>query len=311
MGFDADLVAYVHWALHLKGLSENTIRVRVPLLQRLHLFLGFPLRDAQPGHLLRFERLAIAGRSPETRRSYVVTIRAFYRWCLTTGILSDDPSTLLTIPVVPKHLPRPISEDDLALALGAARPKMRAILVLAAYAGLRAIEISGLEWTDVHREQDGTMYIHVRRGKGKKERNVEVGETVIKALQAHGFRRRGPIFLGSNGGAMDARSVSRSCNRFLEHHGIDATLHQLRHRFGTVGYQLTRDLRLIQEQMGHSSPQTTAGYSRVSADAARRLVMALDALSLPAFPTTPLQRKEEPYPARGGEVGLQVGPVQR
>lgn len=279
-GYDADLLEYVHWARHIRGLSDNTIRVRLDFLQRLHIFLGRPLREAAPGHLLRFERLAIAGRSPETRRAYVCHIRAFYRWALTASLVTDDPSTLLTIPVVPRHRPRPIEEDDLAIALTAARPKMRAMLILAAYAGLRSVEIAGLDWPDLRRETDGSSYLHVRNGKGSKERTVEVGSAVIGALQAHGVQRRGPMFLGLDGQRMDAKSVSRSANRFLRRHGIEATMHQLRHRYGTMAYQLSRDLRMVQEQMGHASPTTTAGYTRTSAEAAARMVAALDQLAV-------------------------------
>jgi integrase/recombinase XerC len=282
-GIDADLMEYVHWARSIRGLSDNTIRVRLDFLQRLHTFIGLPLRDAEPGHLLRFERIAIGGRAPETRRAYVCHIRAFYRWAHDSRIVTEDPSTLLTLPVIPRHLPRPIDEDDLAVALNAARPKMRAILTLGAFAGLRSIEIAGLDWSDLRRETDGAAFIHVRKGKGGKERMVEVGQMVIMALQAYGIKRRGPMFLGLDGRQIDAKSVSRSANRHLARHGVEATMHQLRHRYGTIAYQLSHDLRMVQEQMGHASPQTTAGYTRASAEAAARMVAAMDDME-PARP---------------------------
>ena len=55
-------------------------------------------------------------------------------------------------------------------------------------------------------------------------------------------------------------------------------MHQLRHRYGTMAYQLSRDLRMVQEQMGHASTITTAGYTRPSAEAAARMVAAMDGL---------------------------------
>jgi integrase/recombinase XerC len=280
-GIDRDLLEYVYWARSIRGLSDNTIRVRMDLLYRLSLATGRPLRTLSPADLQRFERMAIAGRSAETRRAYCCHLRAFYRWLKTTEVITTDPSAVLTIPVVPRHLPRPIAEDDLADALEAARPKMRAMLTLAAYAGLRCIEIAGLDWADLHREQDGSTYIHVRKGKGAKERNVEVGQVVVNALRAYGIKRRGHMFLGLDGKAMDARSVSRSGNRYLANRGVHATMHQLRHRFGSMAYQLSRDLRMVQEQLGHASPQTTAGYARPSADAAARMIALMDRLPGP------------------------------
>jgi site-specific recombinase XerC len=280
-GLDVDLLEYVHWARNSRGLSDNTIRVRLDLLHRLSVFTGERLRDLEPGHLLRFEKLAIAGKAAETRRAYVCHLRAFYRWAKQTGIVSEDPATMLTLPVVPKHLPRPIAEDDLAVALDSARPKMRAMLTLAGYAGLRCVEIAGLDWSDLHRDTNGAMYLHVRKGKGAKERRVEIGNTVLQALQAYGIKRRGPMFRGMEGGPIDARSVSRSGNRFLARHEIPATMHQLRHRYATIGYQLSQDLRMLQEQLGHSSPNSTAIYTRPSAEAAVRMVAAMDKLPRP------------------------------
>lgn len=300
-GIDADLMEYVHWARSVRGLSDNTIRVRLDLLQRLHTHIGIPMRDAEPGHLLRFERLAIAGRSPETRRAYVCHIRAFYRWAVHTRIVEHDPSALLTLPIVPRHLPRPIAEDDLAVALNSARPKMRAVLVLAAYAGLRCIEIAGLDWSDFRREPDGTAFLHVRKGKGAKERTVEVGRTVVQSLQAYGVKRRGPMFRGLDGQALDAKSVSRAANKHLARHGVQATMHQLRHRYGTVAYQLSRDLRMVQNQMGHASPETTAGYTRVAADAAARMVAAMDELEV----KPPRRRPQAPAPRPDPEAATQ------
>lgn len=277
---DADLLDYCFWATNVRGLSENTVRVRLDFLHRLSEFTGVNLRDVEPHHLLRFEKVAIAGRAAESRRAYVCHLRAFYRWARCTGLIEHDPTEVLTLPVVPQHLPRPIEEDDLADALDTARPKMRAMLTLAAFAGLRCCEIATLDWSDFRREPDGTAFIVVRKGKGSKQRTVEAGRTVVQALQIYGPKRRGPMFLGQDGAQIGARSVSSSINRFLRVHGIDATAHQLRHRFGTIGYQLSKDLRMLQEQMGHASPNTTAGYARPSADAAARMVALMDALPL-------------------------------
>src|SRR5690349_12449418 len=247
-GYDPTLLDYCFWARDVRGLSDNTIRVRMDLLHRLHQYAGAPLRDLQPGHLLGFERVAIAGRSAETRRAYSCHLRAFYRWAVQTGVVSEDPSTMLTLPQIPSHLPRPIEEDDLALALESARPKMRTMIVLAAWAGLRCCGVAALDWCDFHREPAGSTLLHVR-GKGDRARRVGVGQQVVSALQAYGPRRRGAMFIGQDGRKIEAKSVSRSISRYLRRQGVDATAHQLRHRYGTVAYQLSRDLRMVQMQM--------------------------------------------------------------
>lgn len=87
------------------------------------------------------------------------------------------------------------------------------------------------------------------------------------------------MFLGLDNHQIEPKSVSRAGNRHLAPHGIEATMHQLRHRYGTVAYQLSQDLRMVQDQMRHASPQTTAAYTRTSAKAAARMVAAMDSLA--------------------------------
>lgn len=278
---DTDLIAYCAWARNVRGLADTTLRVRWDVLSRLHDYIGKPLREAHDGNLLDFERVAIAGKSAETRRSYACHIRALYRWMVKTGVITSDPSTLLTLPKVPRHLPRPIAEDDLARAMQTARPKMRVMLTLASYAGLRCVEIAGLDWEDLHRDGPETV-LHVRSAKGGNERMVQVGETVMQALRGYGIKRRGPMFIGQDGRKMTADSVSRVGNAYLKRNDIPATMHQLRHRFGTVAYQVSRDIRMVGDMMGHRSPTTTAIYTRPSAEAASRMVAAMDELANPA-----------------------------
>jgi len=73
--------------------------------------------------------------------------------------------------------------------------------------------------------------------------------------------------------------VSQHGSQFFESIGVDCTMHQLRHWFGTKTYRECQDLRTVQELMGHASPVTTAIYTAISPTRARA---AVDALALPA-----------------------------
>lgn len=63
---DFDLIEHLRWGRTLRGLAENTLRVRSDVCLRLHAFIGVPLRQAEPGHLLRFEAACIADRFAQT-----------------------------------------------------------------------------------------------------------------------------------------------------------------------------------------------------------------------------------------------------
>ncbi|MDP9461052.1 MAG: tyrosine-type recombinase/integrase [Actinomycetota bacterium] len=273
---DPDLGAYLTWAAELRGLRPNTIRVRGDVLGRIPDQTGKQLRDLTEADLLLWERNFLTGRAPETRRAYLSHMRAWFAWAVKTKLVDQDPTPCLTQPKLMRGLPRPVCEADLRLAVEKARPKMRLMILLGAFCGLRCQEIAGLHWSDLHTTSEGTVLL-VREGKGGKERVVPVPGVVIEAMVAHGRRRSGPMFYGMDAAQMDAKSVSRSLNRFFQRNGLAFTAHQLRHRYATTGYQLTKDIRLMQEMLGHSSPQTTARYTAFDKSGVADMVERMDA----------------------------------
>jgi integrase/recombinase XerC len=71
--------------------------------------------------------------------------------------------------------------------------------------------------------------------------------------------------------------ISHLANEHLHECGVAASLHQLRHRFATQAYQASRDLRAVQSMMGHTRPETTAGYAAFDQPAAAAAVEAIPA----------------------------------
>jgi integrase len=158
------------------------------------------------------------------------------------------------------------------MAIRAARPQMRAMLSLAAFAGLRCQEIAGLDRDDII---EAKGLIRVRMGKGGKERTVPVHPDVMEALRCLPLPRTGAIFVRPRGGRFSAHWMSATINAYLKEAGINAAAHQCRHWFGTEIYASTHDIRITQELMGHQSPTTTAGYIAYSHVAAAAAVATL------------------------------------
>ena len=204
------------------------------------------------------------GLSPRTRYHWISHIHAFYSWAVRHGRLPLDPTTLLPRPKLPKLLPRPICDADLAVSLDCSHGHLHAWIALASFCGLRCAEIAGLDAADI---LDGGHLIRVY-GKGSKERIVPLHTVAAEALGNAGARRSGPIWPT----APTPAEVSKQIATYHRGLGIDATAHQLRHWYGTKLYQATRDLRLVQEMMGHASPNTTAGYAAFDQSTARAAV---------------------------------------
>jgi integrase/recombinase XerC len=139
------------------------------------------------------------------------------------------------------------------------------------------MEVAGLHWSDIV-VADGNTWLTVRNGKGRKDRQVPVGEVVLRALRRHGTRARGPVFLGREGKGMAAHSVSQVINDHLRRCGVSATSHKLRARYATQAAQVL-DTSLVAELCGWESLETARHYVRPDRERAARLVRALDRLA--------------------------------
>ncbi len=142
----------------------------------------------------------------------------------------------------------------------------RALVELVYSAGLRSAEAVGLDLGDVDFEQE---LVHVRRGKGGKERVVPLGEEAAVWLARY-LREARPalakgandaLFLSTRGRRLDTSTLRR----------IVPHPHRLRHAFATHLLEGGADLRTIQELLGHSSLSTTQVYSHVDPRHLRRV----------------------------------------
>ena len=141
-----------------------------------------------------------------------------------------------------------------------------ALLEILYACGLRSAEAVALDLGDVDFEREA---VHVRGGKGGKDRVVPLGEEA--ALRLTRYLREGrptlargaldAVFLSARGRRLDTSTVRR-----LLHHP-----HRLRHAFATHLLEGGADLRTIQELLGHASLSTTQVYSHVDARRLRRV----------------------------------------
>jgi integrase len=154
------------------------------------------------------------------------------------------------------------------------------MLVLAGWEGLRAMELAGLDRADVL--DLAVPPVMLIRGKGGRERVVPLSPIVLAELDRYGLPRDGPVFPRRDGqpGTNSATRISNIVSTYLHEAGLPFTLHQCRHRFGTEMYRNSRDLRMVQEMMGHAGPTTTSGYvafsPRTAWEAVQRITGQLD-----------------------------------
>jgi integrase len=247
-----DVIAPFALWLTAGGASEGTVALRSAHLRRFG--KRADLETATAGDIVAW--LGDPGLKPSTRHSYRASVRMFYRWMRLTGRREDDPTEGTRSIPVPRAQPRPAADDAVRDALAKATQEDRLALMLAALAGLRRAEIAGLHADDI----DDTG-IRVT-GKGGVVRTVPIHPLLMRELKPWAARG-GYLFRGRDGrGPVSADAMGRRISRLL-----DTGAHSLRHKFASDAYRGTRDIRAVQELLGHASVATTQVYVAVDGDA--------------------------------------------
>lgn len=239
-----------------RGLTCGTIDKRIGIVYRWIEFVGDPF-GADWRDVDRFVD-ASNMRAATSRYAAVSHLHAFYLWAQRCELCDHDPTILVERPRIGTALPRPVHDTDLAFALTVATGTTRAALCLAAFCGLRCVELARLRWADVDAL---TIRVH---GKNDRERVLPMPPAVVAALD--GLERVGPHVLEGwqSGDRAPGRVASYRIRRFFQSIGSAATAHQLRHWCATRAYATSKDLGVVQDYLGHVSPATTRIYARLN-----------------------------------------------
>jgi len=184
----------------------------------------------------------------------------------------------------PKTLPSVLSPQEVAALLAAAEPRRERVLLQVAYGcGLRLEELVHLQVGDI---DSARMVVHVRLGKGQKDRLVPLSARLLAELRAY-WRRCRPrtwLFAGTRAERpLCGGSVQRLFARVKVRAGLSkpCSLHTLRHSFATHLLEAGVDLRTLQALLGHTSLETTARYLHVSTQKLQQVPSLLDLLGVP------------------------------
>jgi len=159
------------------------------------------------------------------------------------------------------------------------------IIDIALSAGLRASEICNLKIKDLHIGK-GESSIFVENGKGNKNRLVVVGDKLKKHLKEFiKWKKtvREPVdpesflFISERGPKMTLSAIQKRFKGRVRGAGLGEqySIHSARHTYGTMLYRNTKDLRMVQKQLGHSSSQVTEVYADVMSEDTEKAVNAL------------------------------------
>ncbi len=180
-----------------------------------------------------------------------------------------------------KKLPVVLSQREATKLLQVVENIKHLTMLLLAYTGgLRVSEIANFAVTDIDSER---MILHVRQGKGRKDRIVPLSPVLLTIAREHWLIERPRTFLFP--GQDPKRPISTSTIAKVVRSAAKAarikktvTTHTLRHTFATHHLEAGTDLRTLQLLMGHTSLKTTSLYLHVSTERIRSAKTPLELL---------------------------------
>jgi len=225
-------------------------------------------------HLRRFAAQSHArglqGRSIARR---LAAARTFFGFLQREGAIKRNPALDVPSPKAKRRLPQTLDVDQMARLLAlkpenALQVRDLALMELFYSSGLRLGELITLRLRDLNLD---TGEVRVM-GKGRKERLAPVGSKAVAALrqwlaQRGGMAREGcdVLFITRHGGPLSPRAVQRRVAELARAQGLPQHVHPhlFRHSFATHLLESSRDLRGVQELLGHANISTTQVYTHL------------------------------------------------
>jgi integrase/recombinase XerD len=210
--------------------------------------------------------LGTPGWKPRYAHGIRSTMRVFFRFLYDQEHRRDNPAATLPAICLPRSMPRPCTDEAIRAAAASADPTVRLALRILVETGMRRAEVARLRPTDV--EGHPADYRLRIAGKGGHTRLLPISDSLAADLLAV---ETAHVFPTIGGGPVTARHLGKRISECLPG---EWTTHSLRHRFATAAYLASGDLRAVQELLGHTSPTTTAIYTRIADDSMRRAAAA-------------------------------------
>lgn len=250
--------------LRVGGLRDATIRLRGDHVR----MIARRARVAHPREITLNTLVRLCSErtwSNEHRKGVRTSLISFYDWCVMTGLVDHNPAIQLPTVKSQPPCPRPAPDDVWFDLLAGAPPRERLMALLAGEAGLRRAEVAVVHCRDLLRDLQGwSLIVH---GKGGRQRVVPLTDRLATEIRSYCTAPcNGFLFPGQIDGHISPAWVGVVISKLMPD---GWSMHKLRHRFATRGYAGTRNLRAVQEVLGHASVATTQRYTAVTNDEVR------------------------------------------
>ena len=223
-----------------------------------------------------FRQLSQRGLHPNSLARALSAWRQYCDYLVQQGSLKSNPVQNIKAPKKPQRLPRAIERDTLnglldqpAAADDALALRDQAIAELLYGSGLRLAELASLNVDDVFLDAGWLNVL----GKGNKQRQVPLTQSSVAWLRKWLAQRptqpqETALFTTQHGTRLGSRQIAKRLEQWAQQHGSPQHIspHMLRHSFAGHLLQASRDLRAVQDLLGHASLSSTQIYTKLDFD---------------------------------------------
>ena len=271
--------------LQRRNFSSETIREYIGAVERFARHFGKRPDQLGPDHIRKYQAYLLHERKLAV--GTVVAQTAGLRFFFVRTLKRRFPPDSIPYPKYPSHrIPKVISPEEVAQLIDAASNlQARAILMTLYSTGMRRSELVRLRVEDIDSKR---MVVHIRQGKGGKDRDVPLCPKLLETLREYWRWRKSKTWLfpqiGSRGktGHITAHTVWYACDQAARHAGLKKRVspHMLRHSFATHLLENGADLPTIQILMGHADLEATSIYLHLSRRHLEKTINPLEHLTI-------------------------------
>jgi len=263
--------------LTLKAYSQNTIRTySIEFAQLLYILKDFPVQELSATRLQSYflychKELNLSENQIHSRMN---AIKFYYEQVLHREKMFFD----IPRPKKPLLLPKSLNMDEIKRLFEVTENiKHRLLLQLCYGMGLRVSEIINLKISDIDSKE---MIVRIERGKGKKDRNVNLPKIILDDLRKYylEYRPKDFLFEGKQGAQYNIRSAQIAFKEAMKKANIHKKIgiHGLRHSYATHLLEFGTDISHIQKLLGHNDIRTTLVYAQTTDRNLRNVASPLD-----------------------------------
>lgn len=269
------------YSYYLKGLGEGQTGRKIALLERFQNYLNFgrrrDLREVSQSDILGFfEALENQGLSPNTLNNYASILRRLFVWLYKNNLILSYSAELVPRMKTEKTHKAIFSRKEMELFLESIESPLRdrCYFELLYSSGLRCSEGISLFWEDIQLKE---RILKVRQGKGGRQRYIPFSyqaARILKLWKDASFHITGKwVFPGEKGSHLVENTMRGRFRTHLKAAGIKKkglSIHSIRHSCATHLLEGGADIRYVSELLGHSSLESTVGYTHRSQESQRR-----------------------------------------